>query len=163
MVDLHKQQLHHLRNVNIPVDVDNGHSTPQEGETIDMAHAMEIACGRYVARRGFAMPATTSFLDDSDNGPFTLFNSDFCLRNILLDPKTAKITAIIDVEYTNTIPSAFARDPPLWLLPWPLEKTLEMGLFPWWMQQYECYSVDRSSCQDSREATHHRHAPHTAP
>lgn len=83
------------------------------------------------------MPAATSFLDDSDNGPFVIFNSDFCPRNMLVNRQTAEITAVVGFEFTNTMPASFAHDPPLWLIPTVLEKTLDMDFFPWWLQEYQ--------------------------
>ncbi|TAQ88886.1 hypothetical protein B7494_g2811 [Chlorociboria aeruginascens] len=138
VIGLHKQQLNHLRNLNIPIEVEKeSRLAPQEADGIDRVRARDIARGRYIARNGFAMPAVTAFLDDGDNGPFAIFNPDLCARNILVDPETAESTAVIDHEYTNPMPAAFAQDPPLWQLPWQLEKTLERDLFPWWMQTYE--------------------------
>jgi hypothetical protein len=35
---------------------------------------------------------------------------------MLVDPKTFQITAVLDLEFTNSMPSQFASDPPWWLL-----------------------------------------------
>jgi hypothetical protein len=35
---------------------------------------------------------------------------------MLVDPKTLRITGVIDFEYTNAMPAQFAYDPPWWLL-----------------------------------------------
>lgn len=139
VVDILNHQLEHLPKLNIPVEVNkqNGDYVQQEGDKINMARALEIARGRFIARHAFAMPAATSFLEDADTGPFVVFNPDFCPRNMLVDSKTAEITAVVDFEFTNTMPASFAHDVPLWLLPWALEKTLDLDLFPWWMQTYQ--------------------------
>ncbi|KXG46507.1 uncharacterized protein PGRI_053630 [Penicillium griseofulvum] len=35
---------------------------------------------------------------------------------MLIDPETLRITAILDLEFTNTMPAEFTYDPPWWLL-----------------------------------------------
>jgi hypothetical protein len=35
---------------------------------------------------------------------------------MLVDPDTLRITALLDFEFTNTMPAQFAYDPPWWLL-----------------------------------------------
>lgn len=77
----------------------------QEGDGIDMARAMAIARGRFIARRAFALPATTSFLEDGDNGPFAAFDEDICPRNNLATRETARITVVVDFEFTNAMPA----------------------------------------------------------
>ncbi|CAK7213046.1 hypothetical protein SCUCBS95973_001666 [Sporothrix curviconia] len=139
VANLLEYQLKNIRSLNIPVEMGkkDDSCTQQEGDNIDMALAMDIARGRFLARHAFAKPAATAHLDDSDQGPFIAFNRDFCSRNILVDPQTATITAVVDFEFTNAMPAPFARDPPMWLLPYVLEKTLDRDLFPWWLQTYE--------------------------
>jgi len=36
--------------------------------------------------------------------------------NMLVDLETLRITALLDFEFTNTMPAQFAYDPPWWLL-----------------------------------------------
>lgn len=36
--------------------------------------------------------------------------------NMLINPKTLRITALLDVEFTNAMPAQFTYDPPWWLL-----------------------------------------------
>lgn len=158
VVDLHRQQLKHLRNVNIPMEA--GCIALQEGDNINIARAMEIARGRYIARRAFA---ATSFLHDGDNGPFMIFNPDLHPRNMLVRRETAEITAVIDFEYTNAMPAAFARDPPLWLLPWAPEKALERDLFPWWMQTYEPVLKQFLAAMERVEASRQQHEQEQGP
>ncbi|KAK3361349.1 phosphotransferase enzyme family protein [Lasiosphaeria ovina] len=49
-------------------------------------------------------------------GPFRLFCDDLHPRNMLVDPKTLRITAVLDWEFTNAMPAQYAYDPPSWLL-----------------------------------------------
>jgi hypothetical protein len=35
---------------------------------------------------------------------------------MLVDAETLKITAVLDLEFTNAMPAQFAYDPPWWLL-----------------------------------------------
>lgn len=52
-------------------------------------------------------------------GPFKLFLDDIRFGNILVDPKTFVITALIDWEFCYTAPREFLNAPPPWLLPNP--------------------------------------------
>ncbi|KAF3013420.1 hypothetical protein E8E15_003124 [Penicillium rubens] len=36
--------------------------------------------------------------------------------NMLIDPETLQITAVLDFEFTNAMPAEFTYDPPWWLL-----------------------------------------------
>ncbi|KAJ4312203.1 hypothetical protein N0V94_007572 [Neodidymelliopsis sp. IMI 364377] len=49
-------------------------------------------------------------------GPFKLFCDDFRPQNILLDPETLRIKAVLDLEFTNAMPPQFASDALWWLL-----------------------------------------------
>lgn len=52
-----------------------------------------------------------------DEGPsFKLFGDDFGPFNMLADPDTFRITAVIDWEFTNTMPAQYFDDIPSWLL-----------------------------------------------
>ncbi|OAA64215.1 hypothetical protein SPI_02862 [Niveomyces insectorum RCEF 264] len=77
------------------------------------------------------------FTVDDGNWPFAIFNPNFHARNILVDPDTGRITALLDLEYTNAMPAPFAEDPPLWLLPGQLPRYFELGYFPLWLHQYK--------------------------
>jgi hypothetical protein len=72
------------------------------------------AHNRYVSRHLFAQSVHRYCIDD--RGPFKLFCDDFRPQNILVDPITLHITAVLDLEFTNVIPSQYASDPPWWLL-----------------------------------------------
>ncbi|KFY95481.1 hypothetical protein V500_02760 [Pseudogymnoascus sp. VKM F-4518 (FW-2643)] len=54
-------------------------------------------------------------LSIDDCGPFKLF-CDFPPQNILVDPKTHRITAVLDLELANAMPSQYSSEPPWWLL-----------------------------------------------
>jgi hypothetical protein len=70
---------------------------------------------RYIARHLFAQLAASTQPPDND-GPFKLFCDDLRPANMLVDPETLRITAVLDLEFTNAMPAQFARDPPWWLL-----------------------------------------------
>jgi hypothetical protein len=69
---------------------------------------------QYTARHLFAL--LTEKYSINDHGPFRLFCDDFRPQNILVDPKTLRITAILDLEFTNAMPSQDASESPWWLL-----------------------------------------------
>ncbi|CBX91293.1 hypothetical protein IAQ61_010653 [Plenodomus lingam] len=69
---------------------------------------------RYVSRLLYAKSLDKHSVDD--RGPFKLFCDDFRPQNILVDPETLRIKAVLDLEFTNAMPSQFASDPPWWLL-----------------------------------------------
>lgn len=70
---------------------------------------------RYVARRCFAKLIPTYGTVD-DPGPFRLFCDDLRPSNMLADPKTMRITALLDFEFTNAMPAQYAYDLPWWLI-----------------------------------------------
>ncbi|ROT35124.1 hypothetical protein SODALDRAFT_329301 [Sodiomyces alkalinus F11] len=76
----------------------------------------DIAWSQFVARRCFAklIPAYATVVDD--DGPFRLFCDDLRPTNMLIDPKTLRITALFDFEFTNVMPAQFTHDVPWWLL-----------------------------------------------
>ncbi|KAH6712996.1 hypothetical protein BKA61DRAFT_644090 [Leptodontidium sp. MPI-SDFR-AT-0119] len=61
---------------------------------------------RLVARHCFAKLIPTYGMTDDDMRP----------SNMLIDPKTMEITALIDFEFTNVMPAQFAYDLPWWLI-----------------------------------------------
>ncbi|KAF6833504.1 phosphotransferase enzyme family protein [Colletotrichum plurivorum] len=77
---------------------------------------LELAWDQYVARRCFEKlePAYNVAADDA--GPFRLFCDDLRPGNILVDPETLRITAVLDWEFTNAMPAQFSADVPWWLL-----------------------------------------------
>ncbi len=157
LVDIHWQQLHSLRNLNIPVEkVGLVENVVQEGDKIDMARAMEIARARWIARRAFATSAT-SFGDHADG--CIPFCCDFHPRNMLVDPDTAEITAVLDLEGTNAMPAGFARDPPLWLDTAALERALLLDRFPEWQARFEAALGPFLKAMERVEARQERQEP----
>lgn len=72
------------------------------------------ALDRYISRLLYAKSSIKHCVDD--NGPFKLFCDDFRPHNILVDPETFRIKAVLDLEFTNAMPRQFASDAPWWLL-----------------------------------------------
>ncbi|KAG4439750.1 hypothetical protein IFR05_004772 [Cadophora sp. M221] len=70
---------------------------------------------RYIARYCFGKLIPTHGTVD-DSGPFRIFCDDLRPSNILVDPKTMRITALLDFEFTNVMPAQFAYDLPWWLI-----------------------------------------------
>lgn len=75
----------------------------------------DITCNRYVARQYFRKLIPTHGIID-DSGPFRVFCDDLRPSNMLVDPKTMRITALLDFEFTNVMPAQFAYDLPWWLI-----------------------------------------------
>ncbi len=80
----------------------------------NLADDAEDAQRRFIARHRFAQLISTYCIDDA--GPFKVFCDDMQPSNMLVDPDTLRITAVLDFEFTNTMPAQFAYDPPWWLL-----------------------------------------------
>ncbi|OAQ93908.1 protein kinase-like domain [Purpureocillium lilacinum] len=68
---------------------------------------------RFLARHRFRQ-LIPKYCNEGDS--FRLFGDDFRPANILVDPVTFKITAVLDFEFTNAMPAQFTYDPPWWLL-----------------------------------------------
>jgi aminoglycoside phosphotransferase (APT) family kinase protein len=64
-----------------------------------------------VARWQQVIP-THGVVDNS--GPFRVFYDDLRPSNMLVNPKTIRITALLDFEFTNVMPAQFAYDLPWW-------------------------------------------------
>ncbi|OAA54145.1 Protein kinase-like domain protein [Niveomyces insectorum RCEF 264] len=138
-----------MRSINIPGQwcwdvAKTYHHRLQRGAAIDMHRAMKTARGRILSRSAYAHPACQSLFDSSrDSGTekgtaqFKIFNPDLCARNILVDPDTAHITALIDLEFTNAMPAALADDPPLYLLPFPFVYFLKEKTYAEWWTRYK--------------------------
>ncbi|KAK0111529.1 hypothetical protein ONS95_001883 [Cadophora gregata] len=80
----------------------------------NLADNPKIAQDRFIARHQFAQLISKYCVDDA--GPFLLFCDDMRPSNMLVNPETLHITAVLDFEFTNTMPAQFAYDPPWWLL-----------------------------------------------
>ncbi|KAH3969883.1 hypothetical protein HBH64_151780 [Parastagonospora nodorum] len=80
----------------------------------NLANSREDAKKRFIARRQFKQLVSRYCLDDT--GPFKPYCDDLQPSNMLADPETLRITAVLDFEFTNSMPAQFAYDPPWWLL-----------------------------------------------
>lgn len=80
----------------------------------NIADNPEIARGRFIAHHRLLHLIPRYCTDDT--GPFIPFCDDMRPSNMLVDPKTFRITAIVDLEFTNAMPAQFTYDPPWWLL-----------------------------------------------
>lgn len=69
---------------------------------------------RFVARHQFERLITRCCINDT--GPFKLFCDDMQPAKMLIDPDTLRITALLDFEFTNSMPAQYTYDPPWWLL-----------------------------------------------
>jgi hypothetical protein len=74
----------------------------------------ENARKSYIARHLFAKLIDRYCIDN--RGSFKLFCDGLRPPNMLVDPDTLRITAVLDLEFTNAMPSPFASEPPWWLL-----------------------------------------------
>src|SRR5271163_3946715 len=72
-----------------------------------------------------------------DTGPFKPFCDDLQPSNMLADPKTLQITAVLDFEFTNAMPAQFAYDPPWWLLLLGPDMWLERRTMEEFLNRYE--------------------------
>lgn len=92
---------------------------------------------KYTSRHLFKsiVPFFTSKSDN--NGPFKLFCDDLTPGNILVDPSTLKITAVIDWEFTYAAPAQFAASPPAWLLVKNIEDCVEDAGLEKFLENYK--------------------------
>ncbi|KAG7292988.1 hypothetical protein NEMBOFW57_003033 [Staphylotrichum longicolle] len=79
------------------------------------------AWDRFVARRVFEKLIPVYNVSDGvhsagEGGRFRLFCDDMRPTNMLVDPETLRITAVLDWEFTNAMPAHLAADVPSWLL-----------------------------------------------
>jgi hypothetical protein len=75
------------------------------------------AWDRFVARRVFEkLIPVYNVSDEGEEGRFRLFCDDMRPTNMLVDPETLRITAVLDWEFTNAMPAQFTADVPCWLL-----------------------------------------------
>ncbi|CAI7644285.1 unnamed protein product [Penicillium bialowiezense] len=80
----------------------------------NLADNAEIAQQRFIARHRFAQLISKYYPEVT--GPFIPFCDDLRPSNMLIDPETLQITAVVDWEFTNAMPAEFTYDPPWWLL-----------------------------------------------
>ncbi|KAK1970205.1 hypothetical protein LY78DRAFT_744572 [Colletotrichum sublineola] len=82
----------------------------------NLAFTPEVARARYIARHRYLQLVDSYCSVEDDAGPFVPFCDDFRPANILVDPDTMQIMAVLDWEFTNAMPIQFSHDPPWWLL-----------------------------------------------
>ncbi|KAF2494171.1 phosphotransferase enzyme family protein-like protein [Lophium mytilinum] len=80
----------------------------------NLVTSREDAKRRFIARHRFKQSVDRYCL--ADTGPFKPYCDDLRIANMLADPKLLRITAVLDFEFSNTLPVQFAYDPPWWLL-----------------------------------------------
>ncbi|KAF8852949.1 hypothetical protein BDZ45DRAFT_749016 [Acephala macrosclerotiorum] len=76
-----------------------------------------------------ALKATAGHFTSKDNkNDHKLFGDDIRLGNILVDPETFQITAVLDFEFWYIAPAQFLYSPPPWLMlkePWEWDQNEE--------------------------------------
>ncbi|PKY05494.1 hypothetical protein P168DRAFT_309811 [Aspergillus campestris IBT 28561] len=80
----------------------------------NLADDAEIAQQRFIARHRFAQLISKYYPEDC--GLSIPFCDDMRPSKMLVDPETLQITAVLDFEYTNSMPAELTYDPPWWLL-----------------------------------------------
>lgn len=80
----------------------------------NLADDSDIAKARFVARHRFSQ--LVEKFCAHDKGMTIPFCDDLRPANMLVNPETLQITAVIDFEFTNAMPAQFTHDPPWWLL-----------------------------------------------
>lgn len=101
----------------------------------NIADDPDIAQARFIARHRFAQLIHKYCIQDS--GPFVPFCDDLRPSNMLVDPATLQITAVLDFEFTNVMPAQFTHDPPWWLLLSGPEVWLDHGSLEEFMDLYK--------------------------
>lgn len=76
----------------------------------NLADDPEISRERFIARHRFAQLIPKYCIYDA--GPFIPFCDDMRPANMLVNPDTLRITAVLDFEFTNAMPAQFTYDPP---------------------------------------------------
>lgn len=101
----------------------------------NLADDPDIAQNRFIARHRFKQLISKYY--PTENEPFILFCDDMRPSNMLIDPKTLQITAVLDLEFTNAMPAGFSYDPPWWLLLSGPEVWLERCALDEFLKLYE--------------------------
>ncbi|EQL03694.1 hypothetical protein G6O67_006992 [Ophiocordyceps sinensis] len=124
-------QLWTLRNINAP---------PEQAESsahhLRLDDPKEIARLRYEARYRFQQLLDSTH-DQKRDDSFRVFNPDFDTRNMTVDPQTAQITGVFDLEFSNSMPAQFCCDAPLSLFRVLPGASLDNGFFAWFLHEYE--------------------------
>ena len=79
----------------------------------NLADNPDIAQKWYIARYRLVQLIFEYCIDDA--GPFLPYCDVMRPSNMVINPKTLRITALLDVEFTNAMPAQFTYDPPWWL------------------------------------------------
>ncbi|KAH6717036.1 hypothetical protein BKA61DRAFT_631057 [Leptodontidium sp. MPI-SDFR-AT-0119] len=101
----------------------------------NLADDPEDAERRFIARHRFKQLIPQYCIEEA--GPFKPFCDDLQPSNMLVDPKTLQITAVLDFEFTNAMPAQFAYDPPWWLLLLGPDMWLEHRTMEEFLARYE--------------------------
>jgi hypothetical protein len=115
------------------------------------------AAARYIARREYRK-LIPKYCTENNNGPFRLFCDDFRPSNILVDPETFQITAVLGWEFTNAMPAQFTYDPPWWFLGAPPMHWIDKNDFDsfmiWYGHKLELFlgSLERAENDDGAAA-----------
>lgn len=80
----------------------------------NLANNRDDARKRFIARHRFKKLISRYCIGDT--GPFKLYCDDLQPSNILADPDTFRITAVLNFEFTDAMPAQFTYDSPWWLL-----------------------------------------------
>lgn len=80
----------------------------------NICETKEDARQRFIARHRLAQLIPKYCIDDGLS--FRLFSDDLGPFNMLADPMTLQITAVLDFEFTNAMPAQYLHDVPSWLL-----------------------------------------------
>ena len=101
----------------------------------NLADDPEDAQKRFFARHRFKQLIPKYCIQDA--GPFKPFCDDLQPSNVLADPETLQITAVLDFEFTNAMPAQYAYDPPWWLLLLGPDMWLERRTMEEFLTRYE--------------------------
>lgn len=101
----------------------------------NLADSPEDAQKRFIARHRIKQLIPQYGIEEE--GPFKPFCDDLQPSNMLVDPETLRITAVLDFEFTNAMPAQFAYDPPWWLLLLGPDMWLEKRPVKDFLVQYE--------------------------
>ncbi|KFH44945.1 hypothetical protein ACRE_042850 [Hapsidospora chrysogenum ATCC 11550] len=100
----------------------------------NLSNDPDMARAQFIARHRFPQLIPEYCIQDS--GPFLLYCDDLRPANMLVDPETYKITAVLDFEFTNAMPAQFTYDPPWWLLLSGPDHWLEKDAVPEYREVY---------------------------
>lgn len=82
----------------------------------NIAFGTKVARARIIARHRYMQLIRKYNYAADDAGPLIPYCDDLRPANMLVDPETMEIKAVLDWEFTNAMPAQFSHDPPWWLL-----------------------------------------------